>query len=353
MGKKFSEKWKEEREKKRAMKKEKQGQTSEPVHKHGATLEEGLKKTEQKIDLNIFNGRHLFVATPAYGGLVGEAYLKSMVKLGIIFKQYNLNFTLATIANESLITRGRNTLVSMFMAEPKFTDMIFIDADIHFEAESILKLWSKLCNGDNEVDIVVGSYPKKMINWKGIRNVIDRDNIPAEEMERHQASYVLNIKADPDGRIPMRNGLIPVYDAGTGFMMYKRSVIQKMMDKWPDLHYKNDLNTDAKFDPYMYALFDTIIDPTTRRYLSEDYTFCRRWQELGGTIWMDPSIDLDHQGTHLFRGNISNQFSYGGPAIPGQNIVKEPGKPVDIMIPSRKKKEEDAGKSEQSVQPTE
>ena len=68
------------------------------------------------------------------------------------------------------------------------------------------------------------------------------------------------------------------------------------------------MNTDPKYDPYMYALFDTLIDPDTRRYLSEDYTFCRRWQEIGGTIWMDPSINLDHQGTYVFKGNIGNQF---------------------------------------------
>ena len=98
MGKKFSEKWKEEREKKRAMKKEKQGQA--PVLDKSRTLDKVMTE-EQKINLNVFNGRHLFVATPAYGGLVGEAYLKAMVKLGIIFKQYNLNFTLATIATVS------------------------------------------------------------------------------------------------------------------------------------------------------------------------------------------------------------------------------------------------------------
>jgi len=63
----------------------------------------------------------------------------------------------------------------------------------------------------------------------------------------------------------------------------------------------------------MYALFDTIIDPDTRRYLSEDYTFCRRYQELGGTIWLDPTINLDHQGAYLFKGNIGNQFTVGTP----------------------------------------
>jgi hypothetical protein len=202
----------------------------------------------------------------------------------------------------------------MFMSDPKFTAMMFIDADIHFEAESVLKLWAHLNNPNNDVDVAVGSYPKKSINWKQIHDAVKNKGADVEEMQKYQSSYVLNIRADDKGRIPLKDGLIPVYDGGTGFMIFKREVIQEMFDKWPDLHYKNDLNTNPKYDPYMYALFDTMIDPKTRRYLSEDYTFCRRYQELGRTIWMDPSINLDHQGNYLFKGNISNQFTYTGEA---------------------------------------
>ena len=32
------------------------------------------------------------------------------------------------------------------------------------------------------------------------------------------------------------------------------------------------------------------------RYLTEDWSFCRRWRELGGTIWADTSIKLVHVG---------------------------------------------------------
>jgi hypothetical protein len=310
MSKKFSEKWKEERDAKRAAKAEKQGETPAQLEK-GDTLDQAMQG-QVKINLNKFNGKHLFVATPAYGGMVGEAYLKSMVRLGILFKTHNLNFTLATIANESLITRGRNTLVSMFMSNPAYTEMIFIDADIHFEAESVIKLWDKVCDSQYGIDVAVGSYPKKSINWE---NVIKRtnqlgDNATPEEITKHQASYVLNVRADEKGRIPLKNGMLPVYDGGTGFMLFSRSVIQNMMDKMPELHYKNDLNTDPKHDPYCYALFDTMIDPDTNRYLSEDYTFCRRYQDMGGTIWLDPSINLDHQGSYVFKGNISNQFHF-------------------------------------------
>jgi hypothetical protein len=47
-----------------------------------------------------------------------------------------------------------------------------------------------------------------------------------------------------------------------------------------------------------------MIDPESRRYLSEDYTFCRRWQEMGGDVWLDPRTALNHIGHYTFRGNI-------------------------------------------------
>lgn len=296
-------------EEKKAAKQEakKKEQEIKSHEQQGTNLDKALG-TKVEIDLKAFQDQHLFIATPAYGGMVGEPYLKAMTKIGILFSKHGLNFTLATIANESLITRGRNTLVAMFMSNPKFTDMLFIDADIHFEAEDVLKLWWRAVKDREKVKVITGAYPKKTINWKNIRDQVVTNNASEDEMQKYQASYVLNLRTDNSGRIPLQQGLLPVYDAGTGFMLFDRSVIQSMMDKWPELHYKNDLNTDAKFDPYMYALFDTIICPDTKRYLSEDYTFCRRWQEIGGTIWMDPSINLDHQGTYVFKGNIGNQF---------------------------------------------
>ena len=66
----------------------------------------------------------------------------------------------------------------------------------------------------------------------------------------------------------------------------------------------NDINVDEKFEKHMYALFDTMIDPDSRRYLSEDYTFCRLWQQMGGEVFLDPRTGLNHVGHYTFRGNI-------------------------------------------------
>jgi len=258
------------------------------------------------VDIEQLRKQHIMIATPCYGGMVGEPYLKAMTGLSILFKHHGLNFTLATLSNESLVTRARNTLTAMFLQNPNFTHLMFIDADIGFDPNDVIKLLHR------DKEVVTGAYPKKSINWKAINGVAQNKKPEnAFELAKFQASYVLNIKQDQlkENKIPLVNGLIPVLDAGTGFMMIKRSVIDKMTKQYPDTRYNNDLNTDPSLQPYFYALFDTMIDPESKRYLSEDYTFCRRWQQMDGEIWMDPSINLDHYGSYQFQGNISQQFT--------------------------------------------
>ena len=258
------------------------------------------------VDMDELRKHHIMVATPCYGGMVGEPYLKAMTGLSILFKHYGLNFTLATLSNESLVTRARNTLTAMFLQNPSYTHMMFIDADIGFNPQDVVKMLHR------NKDIVTGAYPKKSINWPAVHGVATEQK-PTDpfELAKFQASYVLNIKRThmDSQEIPLIKGLIPVLDAGTGFMMIRREVIDKMIKQYPETRYTNDLNTDPKLNPYFYALFDTMIEPDTKRYLSEDYTFCRRWQKMDGEIWMDPSINLDHYGSYAFQGNIAEQFT--------------------------------------------
>jgi len=97
--------------------------------------------------------------------------------------------------------------------------------------------------------------------------------------------------------------LIRLHDGATGFMMIKREAIDKMIKAYPELKYNNDLNTPPELNDYFYCFFDTMLDPKDKRYLSEDYTFCRRWQQIGGECWLDPTISLNHFGSFCFVGN--------------------------------------------------
>jgi|TARA_B110000503_G_scaffold80548_1_gene123371 hypothetical protein len=258
-----------------------------------------------EIPIQVLRDKHIFIATPCYGGQIGEPYFRSMMRLAILCNKYDINFTVSTLANESLITRGRNTLVSFFMEHPEATHLFFVDADIEFDPNDMLRMVAY------DKPVVVGAYPKKAINWNSIINAAraGADETP-DTIEGHSSNYVVNFdflkneKGEPVPQIQIRDNLIKLKDAGTGFMCIKKEVIQKMFDAHPELSYANDINVDQKFEKHMYALFDTIIDPESRRYLSEDYTFCRRWQDMDGEVFLDPRTALNHVGHYTFRGNI-------------------------------------------------
>jgi hypothetical protein len=228
----------------------------------------------------------IFLATPCYGGMVCQEFMQSVLCTLHTCMVNGIGLQVFMIGNESLITRGRNQLVSEFMASD-CSHLMFIDADIEFSANEILKLIS------HDKGIAVGAYPLK----------------------QEPTTYVLNTA--PDAK--EEGGLIEVLDAGTGFMMIKRETITKMKEGYPELHYTGDLERDEyrqdligkndhkeKLKQNLFSLFDTSHDKeNNNNYLSEDYTFCRRWQKIGGTIWLDTTISLNHIGRKVYRGDSS------------------------------------------------
>lgn len=263
-----------------------------------------------EIPVGLLRSKHIFIATPCYGGQIGEPYFRSMMRLSILCNKYDIPFTVSTLANESLVTRGRNTLTSFFMENSEATHLFFIDADIEFNAEDLLRMVAY------DKPVIVGAYPKKAVNWNSIITAARNDpDETADTIEGHSSNYVVNFDfmKDAEGnrtnQVQILDNLIKLKDAGTGFMCIKKETIQQMFDAHPELKYANDINVDNKFEPHMYALFDTMIDPESRRYLSEDYTFCRLWQNLGGDVYLDPRTALNHVGHYTFRGNIRKLFT--------------------------------------------
>lgn len=263
-----------------------------------------------EVPLGFLRNQHIFIATPCYGGQIGEPYFRSMLRSSILFGKYDIPYTVSTLANESLVTRGRNTLVSFFMENSAATHLFFVDADIEFNPEDMLRMVAY------DKDVIVGAYPKKAINWNSIVEAARNDQFETgNTIEGHSSNYVVNFdfvrdeQGNPIPQVQVVDNLVKLKDAGTGFMCIKKSVIQRMFDHHPELKYNNDINVDAKFEPFMYALFDTMIDPESRRYLSEDYTFCRRWQAMGGDVYLDPRTALNHVGHYTFRGNIRKLFT--------------------------------------------
>ena len=173
---------------------------------------------------------------------------------------------------------------------------MFIDADIHFDPESVLRL---LKSGH---DVSVSCYPKKTVMWDQAEKLVKSGD--TRDPAKMASSLVVNFGAV---NRPIKDGFIEILDGPTGFMMIKREVFERMENQYPELMCKND-HQNRDFDDYC-AVFDCMIDPESKRYLSEDYAFCRRWQQMDGKIWADINTSLGHVGNLPFSGCLEDRIS--------------------------------------------
>ena len=237
----------------------------------------------------------VFLSTPCYGGLCLEKYMISIIKLQMRFIEENIQLYIDTTENESLVHRARNVAVGRFMQKTDADYFMFIDADIDFNPESVIRL----IKSGHEVS--VACYPKKCVMWDQAANAIK--NGDDSNMAMLSSSLVLNFGAQ---RRQVENGFIEILDGPTGFMLIKRDVFKKLENKFPELWCKND-HQNRDFDDY-HACFDCMIDPESKRYLSEDYAFCRRWQQCDGKIFADINTTLGHVGNLPFGGCMSERL---------------------------------------------
>lgn len=236
------------------------------------------------------NSINVFIATPCYGGMVFKDYMQSIIAAMHEAARYGVQLTLALLGNDALITRSRNSLVSSFLNESRATHLLFIDADISFEPEQLIRLLRA------DKDVVAGMYPIKDYDW-------ERHGTQGETVSEAGMHYVGTplpaTEAEWDGDF-----VTAVY-AGTGMLMVKRAAIERMIAAYPRLRYSgiHAFPRPKKSAATQYALFECLIEEDTGLYLSEDYAFCHRWREIGGKVWLDTAGRLTHTGSHRFAGN--------------------------------------------------
>ncbi|KAG2424998.1 hypothetical protein HXX76_014156 [Chlamydomonas incerta] len=221
----------------------------------------------------------LYIGTPAYGCYVTKEWLSSMIMLRATCARNQIDTHVKLMGNESLITRARNLIVADFLRSDA-THLFFVDADIRFNAQDVVNMVRA------DKDILCGVYSKKAYNWKR-----ERRN-PHEPIQQALLDFNINVVGKA---AVLDNRFIEVLDAATGFMMIKRGVVEKMVAHYTELQCVNDVG-DTREIPTYTAIFDCMIDPSTRRALSEDYSFVRRWQLMGGKVYVDMDVALGHVG---------------------------------------------------------
>ena len=245
----------------------------------------------------------IYLGMPMYGGMVSEATVHGLLELQQWSMANKVGLRFQSMGNESLITRARNTIVSMMMDETDYvaTHLLFIDADIGFQWQNVERL---LCA---DKDIVCGIYPRKHLYLEKMKEILeDNPNATSDELEAKALGY--NVNFDNPDNLQGHDGFFPVQEAATGMMLVKRHVFSTMMKKFPERKYESDQIVNGKnyksdncYDLFAVGPYQT---KGQIRYLSEDYYFSRLWQECGGEIWADLAMPLTHFGSRAFKGHV-------------------------------------------------
>jgi hypothetical protein len=232
--------------------------------------------------------------------------------------------------NESLIQRARNYIVDEFLRSD-CTHLLFIDADIGFDPRDALALLALQISDPEKYDVVCGPYPKKTIAWEKVsaaaQSGVGKEN--PFDLEKFTSDFVFN----PVGDIKQFKLAEPVQvaEGGTGFMLITREALEKYRDAYPELAYKPDHVRTEQFDGTrdIHAFFDCVIDPESRRYLSEDYFFCKMARKADLSVWMCPWMKLNHVGSYIFKGDMGSLGQLGVTATADNSSNKKAYNPID------------------------
>jgi hypothetical protein len=269
-----------------------------------------------QVDVDYLKTTRVHIMMPCYGGMLTESTFMSYIKWSNTCRQLGLDWTMETMTNESLISRARNTLTAKFLHNKESTHLMFIDADIGWEP------WHLLVMLNAQKDVIGGLYPMKSLPVKWCVNGFE------------------GAEVSEDGTLQ------EVSKTGTGFMLIKREVFEKLNAHPATKPFMNDIGLPAELNPYMKTYFDTAV--RENRYYSEDWTFCENFRDLGGRIWVDKRVLLRHTGTYVFDFNTQDQLYKdlhnlaltNGTALGGATGVAAPvdPKPVETKVLASSKK---------------
>lgn len=290
------------------------------------------------LDLARLRGRRLFIGTPMYSGQCHSAYALGIAQLSALCAQIGVAFRFAFVCNEALVPKARNATADAFLRSGD-DHLIFIDADIGFDARDVIRLLALQTREGSEYDVIAAPYPLKELAWENVREAARRGlgDADAAVLARYAGRVNLAPAHGPDVAMDRP---IEATQAGTGFMMIRRNVFERYRAAYPHHRYRPDrAGPDDALPDEIHAFFETEIDGkqahlldearaylaafpkasgadlveflegdgTARDYtgafVSEDYAFCRRVRVAGMKVWVCPWMELTHTGslTHVSR----------------------------------------------------
>ena len=186
------------------------------------------------------------------------------------------------------IHKARNNLAHEFLTNTNCERMLMVDSDMSFEPEQVARLWA------HDADVIGGPYchKKDELSWS--------------------ARAIEGITPDPVTKLQELSAV------GTGFLMIKRGVFQKMIEAYPEQAYIEDWNEGTGMTKWDFFQEGVVTDdkfgypkPT---YVTEDFYFCLKARRLGFKVLVDTTFYLKHwEGMNCYPKGEPGQPPKGSP----------------------------------------
>lgn len=231
--------------------------------------------------------RKIFLAIPSHSGKLRDGTKTTVscfhletASLGWELQEFRWH-------NDSLIVHARNACVAKFL-ETDCTDMFWLDDDVAVGPGVFTRLMS------HQVEMVAAVY----------------------RLKKDEEAYAVNHVSD-DHKTDPDTGLMEVNGIPFGFVRMRRSVIEKMVEA-----HKNEWFT-ACGTPNLkcYLLFNTEL--WNNQLIGEDMYFCKRFKDIGGKVYIDPEIPIQHisQDDKAFAGHYGRYLRKKKAEVPALKAV--------------------------------
>ena len=144
-----------------------------------------------------------------------------------------------------------------------------------------------------------------------------------KEFEERYTDYPFNPIGHGNARVSGfadADNFVEVDEAPTGFMVIKRHVFTRMMERYPQLRYTPDGLPGHPQAHLHWLFFDCMVHPETGRYLSEDFAFCHRWRDWRQSLGRSRMQAGASRPAHV-PGRLGAKLAGAGPVVKVERVA--------------------------------
>jgi len=230
--------------------------------------------------------RRVLIATPAFGGLLTDHYVQSLLETQKRLLAEKIQFAVLILSNESLIGRGRNKCAQIAI-QGNYTDLFFIDADIGWKVDDFMKILMSTQH------IVGGTYPMKMMPVNLNYNLLPEDR---PMWQNNHIKSVENMKKliEYKGTEEFQVQHLP-----TGFLRISGTVLKRLKGRVEEYQQQNPRTGQIEI---FWNLFPTPVK--YKNLMSEDWAFCEICRDNKIPVFLNGSVICNHVGSYNYGESI-------------------------------------------------